>query len=92
MGNHDSHSDRESNDSDSEFLSFFMAYSNAPLYKNPFLLSIYIPLHGVPCFKDQAPCAVFAVFPLFFFFEDAEGFAREVRIVNIIVKYEPVPN
>ena len=27
-----------------------------------------------------------------FFFEDAEGFAGEVRIVNIIVKYEPVPN
>jgi len=37
----------------------------------------------IPCFKEQAAGAVFAILLLLFFFEDAEGFAGEIRDVVI---------
>jgi hypothetical protein len=36
----------------------------------------------IPCFKEQAAGAVFAVLLLLFFFQDAEGFAGESLIAN----------
>jgi len=35
-------------------------------------------------FALQAAGGVFAILPLLLFFEDAEGFAEEIRTINVI--------
>jgi hypothetical protein len=38
----------------------------------------------IPNFQNQAAGAVFAVLPLFFLFQDAEGFTEEIMAINIL--------
>jgi hypothetical protein len=39
---------------------------------------------SIPNFQNQAAGAVFAVLLLLFFFEDAEGFAREIKFYEFM--------
>jgi len=41
-------------------------------------------LHIIRDFQNEAAGAVFSVFSLLFFFQDAEGFAREIQTVHIL--------
>jgi len=43
------------------------------------------------CFQNQTAGAVFAELLLLLFFEDAEGFAGEIRPLNIIENTNPSP-
>jgi hypothetical protein len=49
-----------------------------------YLLSQASDLKLIPCFQDQAAGAVFAVLLFFLFFEDAEGFAGELKFYKFM--------
>jgi hypothetical protein len=58
---------------------------NLRLRKKSFLILLnFLPVKSIPCFKNQAAGAVFAVLLLLFFFEDAEGFAKEVGTMYVL--------